>query len=55
MSENVSRADQDAQVASGTRLRCRHCRAEAIVTRSGPATLRCCGDPLEIIFAGSGR
>jgi hypothetical protein len=48
----MSESTPQTELASGTRLRCPRCRAEAIVTGAGPAELRCCDGPLETVSVG---
>lgn len=37
---------------AGSRLRCKACGAEAIVTRAEGPELTCCGEPLDVTFVG---
>jgi len=37
-------------VPAGTRLRCDHCGAEAIVVKDGGAELACCAQPMTVTF-----
>jgi desulfoferrodoxin-like iron-binding protein len=57
MSESeTARPGQDqAAVAPGSRFRCEHCGAEAIVLQPGAASLTCCDAPLVMTFDGARR
>jgi ribosomal protein S27E len=44
--------DNGTDATNGSRVRCNTCGSEAIVTSANGSALTCCGQPVEITFAG---
>lgn len=48
----MSDTTEGTRAGNGSRLRCHECGSEAIVTTAGGSALSCCGNALDITFAG---
>ena len=47
--------EQDKALATGTRVRCERCGAEAVLVKAQGPSLTCCDGPMTVVSAGPRR